>query len=68
MCLDLIPGGYIVNCMRAEYLDTMPEYRERWDPVVSELVKEGKWTLVSEHRYPNHYFHYDGLRLVYQAL
>ena len=54
--------------MRAEYLDTMPEYRERWDPVVSELVKEGKWTLVSEHRYPNHYFHYDGLRLVYQAL
>ncbi|XP_076461448.1 malonyl-[acyl-carrier protein] O-methyltransferase-like [Babylonia areolata] len=61
------PGGYIVNCMRAEYLQTMAEYNGRWETHLKQLEKEGKWTLVSEHRYPNHFFHHEGLRLIHRV-
>jgi len=62
------PGGYIVNCMRAEYIENADEYKGRWNPFMQQLYSEGKLRLVSEHRYPNHYFHHEGLRLVYQVL
>lgn len=62
------PNGHIVNCLRAEYLETCPEYRGRWEPFVSRLTEEGKWRLVEQHRYANHYFHHDGLRLIHQIL
>ncbi|XP_076451633.1 malonyl-[acyl-carrier protein] O-methyltransferase-like [Babylonia areolata] len=62
------PGGYIINCMRAEYLQTMAEYNGRWETHLNRLVNEGKWTLVSEHRYPNHFYHHEGMRLIHQVL
>lgn len=62
------PGGYIVNCMRAEYIHTMAEYKGRWEEFMDSLTKAGKWTLVSEQRYPNHFFQHEGLRHIYQVL
>ncbi|XP_076468266.1 malonyl-[acyl-carrier protein] O-methyltransferase-like isoform X2 [Babylonia areolata] len=62
------PGGYIVNCMRAEYLQTMAEYKDRWVMCLDQLVKEGKWTLVSEQKYPNHIFQLEGLRLIHKVV
>ncbi|KAL8570212.1 hypothetical protein ACOMHN_029912 [Nucella lapillus] len=64
----LKPGGYIVNCMRAEYIHTMAEYKGRWEEVTQSLLTAGKWTVVSEQRYPNHFFHHEGLRQIYQVL
>ncbi|KAK7110369.1 methyltransferase-like protein 27 [Littorina saxatilis] len=64
----LKPGGYVVNCLRAEYLYTCPEYQGRWEPFMLAMVEKGKMRLVSEHRYPRHFFNYEGLRLVYQIL
>nr|KAG5705137.1 hypothetical protein BaRGS_030854 [Batillaria attramentaria] len=62
----LKPNGYVVNCMRAEYLETCPEYRGRWQPFVARLEEEGKWRLVSQHKYSNHYFNHDGLLIIHQ--
>ncbi|XP_025096099.1 uncharacterized protein LOC112565068 [Pomacea canaliculata] len=61
------PGGHIFVCMRAENLEICSEYNGRWQPFVTRLQQEGKWRLVSECKYPQHYFHFDGLRLIYQV-
>jgi len=67
-CRIVKPGGFIVNCMRAEYLETLPEYQGRWEPYMDFLINNRKLEVVSEQRYPNHYFHYDGLRLIHRVL
>ncbi|PVD30521.1 hypothetical protein C0Q70_09788 [Pomacea canaliculata] len=64
---DVDEGGHIFVCMRAENLEICSEYNGRWQPFVTRLQQEGKWRLVSECKYPQHYFHFDGLRLIYQV-
>ncbi|GFO30311.1 Williams-Beuren syndrome chromosomal region 27 protein, partial [Plakobranchus ocellatus] len=64
----LKPGGCFLNCMRAEYLLDVPEYKDRLVPLLEELEGQGlimkeEWTV-----YPNHFTGKDGIRMVYRKL
>lgn len=37
------PGGMIVIVTRIDYLDSCPEYKDRLEPLMEKLEKEGKW-------------------------
>ncbi|GFO30310.1 Williams-Beuren syndrome chromosomal region 27 protein [Plakobranchus ocellatus] len=62
------PGGYILNCMREEYLRTVDNFRDKLVPLLQEMEKEGRiqqleWTI-----YPGHFNDKDGLRMLYRVL
>ncbi|KAK7447321.1 hypothetical protein BaRGS_00040206 [Batillaria attramentaria] len=61
------PGGYIVNCMRAAFLTEIPQYAEKWEPLVARLEREGKWKVVKMDRYPNHFLGNEGMRMVFHV-
>ncbi|KAK7494913.1 hypothetical protein BaRGS_00013792 [Batillaria attramentaria] len=61
------PGGYIVNLMRADYLDKCPEYAGQWEPMVQEHVKKGDWRLVERKRYPCHFYDREGFMEVFRV-
>ncbi|XP_025093608.1 methyltransferase-like protein 27 [Pomacea canaliculata] len=60
-------GGYIVNCMRADYLQDIPEYAERWETLMTRMIQENTWKVVKYEKYPNHFLGRDGLLMVFQV-
>ncbi|GFO31252.1 Williams-Beuren syndrome chromosomal region 27 protein [Plakobranchus ocellatus] len=61
-------GGYILNCMREEYLRTVENFRDKLVPLLQDLEKQGRiqqleWTI-----YPRHFNDKDGLRMLYRVL
>ena len=63
-----LTGGYIVNCMRGVYLQTVPDYAENWEPLLGRMKKEGKWKVVKMEKYENHFMGNEGLLMVLQVL
>ncbi|KAL8598203.1 hypothetical protein ACOMHN_043274 [Nucella lapillus] len=61
------PGGFIVNLSRVEYLDLCPDYVNQWNPMVEGHVKAGRWRLVEEVRYDNHFNDRAGYRHVFEV-
>ena len=61
-------GGYIVNCMREEFLWTVPQYKDILEPLLKDLQKQGlieqiEWTV-----YPGHFNDKTGVRMIYRVL
>lgn len=62
------PGGYIVNVLRAEHLQNVPEFHDHLEQQMEELAAAGRWRLVSRSLVPNFVLGKDGLVLVHQVL
>jgi len=67
-CRIVKPGGFIINSMRTEFLDTLPEYQGRWEPYMNSLISNRRLELISEQEFPNYYLHFQGLRLIHRVL
>jgi len=61
------PGGYIIISMRHEFCWTVPQYKDKLEPMWDKLVEEKKWKLIKRKIYPNHFVNRDGLVVVYQV-
>ncbi|GFO31254.1 Williams-Beuren syndrome chromosomal region 27 protein [Plakobranchus ocellatus] len=57
------PGGYIFNCMRENFLESVPEYKDRLVPLFEDLEKQGRIQRLEWTRYPNHFAGMDGIRM-----
>ncbi|GFO11202.1 Williams-Beuren syndrome chromosomal region 27 protein [Plakobranchus ocellatus] len=62
------PGGYFMNCMREEFFTSVPEYANKFLPLLESMVKDGKIRQVAWTIYPHHYLNNDGVRMIYQKL
>ncbi|CAG0924622.1 unnamed protein product [Notodromas monacha] len=60
-------GGYVVICMREEFLQSVPDYR-RLEPHAESLEAEGRWKLISREQRSNHFFDQSGLVFTWQKL
>jgi len=61
------PGGLAVIVMREQYLTTVEEYRGRLEPLMNQLVKEGRWETVSRTVVPRYSFNNNGLVFVFRV-
>ncbi|GFR61913.1 Williams-Beuren syndrome chromosomal region 27 protein [Elysia marginata] len=61
------PGGYIVNCMREEYIWTVPQYKDKLVPYLEDMEKQGLIQQVEWYTYPGHYQDKAGVRMVYRV-
>ncbi|GFO11190.1 Williams-Beuren syndrome chromosomal region 27 protein [Plakobranchus ocellatus] len=61
-------GGYLLNCMREAFLETVPAYANRFVPLLETMEKEGKIHQVEWKIYPHHYMDREGVRMIYQKL
>lgn len=50
------PGGLVCMVVSAEYLDEVPEYRNRLEPLMADMEQTGLWRLLSRTPTPNYYF------------
>lgn len=53
--------------MRADYLQDIPEYAERWETLMTRMIQENTWKVVKYEKYPNHFLGRDGLLMVFQV-
>ncbi|KAK3794459.1 hypothetical protein RRG08_013894 [Elysia crispata] len=61
------PGGYIINCMREEYLWTVPQYRDTLQPYLKDLEKQGLLKEIEWSVYPDHFNSRSGVRMLYRV-
>ncbi|GFR61907.1 Williams-Beuren syndrome chromosomal region 27 protein [Elysia marginata] len=62
------PGGYILNCMREEFLESVPEYKDRLVPLFEDLERQRKLERIEWTIYPNHFVGVDGIRMIFKVL
>ncbi|XP_050739141.1 methyltransferase-like protein 27 [Eriocheir sinensis] len=60
-------GGFVVNVMRHEYLETVAAYKEKLEPYMDQLEEDGKWRKVERRVVPNYYFGKEGVVYVYRV-
>lgn len=66
--LSVFSGGLILICTRLEYLETVPEYKDRLEPLMDKLEQEGKWKKVARIIEPNYYQEKEGITWKYEVL
>jgi ubiquinone/menaquinone biosynthesis C-methylase UbiE len=59
-------NGYIIIVMREEYLSYVEEYKDRLEPLMNELEKNGIWSLKLRLQVPNFSFNKTALIFVFQ--
>jgi hypothetical protein len=68
MARVVAPGGYVILVMRAEYLTTVDEYRNRLEPLMRKMCDqpERAWTQVARIEVPNYSFDKTGVVYIFQ--
>lgn len=62
------PGGYIINCMREEFLWTVPQYKDKLQPYLKDLEKQGLIQQLEWSTYPGHFGDTSGVRMLFKVL
>ncbi|CAG5124183.1 unnamed protein product [Candidula unifasciata] len=61
------PGGLVIIAMREAYLTTVLEYKDRLEPLMQQLEKEGKWETVSRTVVPRYSFENNGVVYIFRV-
>ncbi|XP_046549470.1 2-methyl-6-phytyl-1,4-hydroquinone methyltransferase 1, chloroplastic-like [Haliotis rubra] len=62
------PGGIICIVMREVFLREVDEYKDRLEPLMDSLEKEGKWRKVSRVIVPNYFIDITGIVFRYRVI
>ncbi|XP_048249305.1 methyltransferase-like protein 27 isoform X2 [Haliotis rufescens] len=62
------PGGIICIIMREVFLRDVDEYKDRLEPLMDSLEKEGKWRQVSRVIIPNYFIVMSGIVFLYRVI
>ncbi|XP_050395332.2 methyltransferase-like protein 27 [Patella vulgata] len=60
------PGGLVCIAMREEYLSYVEDYKNKLEPLMSQLENEGKWRRLSREVIPNYSFNKNGIVFKYE--
>ncbi|XP_055955314.1 methyltransferase-like protein 27 [Patella vulgata] len=60
------PGGLVCIVMREEYLSYVEDYKNKLEPLMAKLEKEGKWRRSSRDVIPNYSFNKNGVVFKYE--
>ncbi|GFO19647.1 Williams-Beuren syndrome chromosomal region 27 protein [Plakobranchus ocellatus] len=60
------PGGYIINIVRQETVNDIEGFKDRLEPMMSEMEKDGKWKLVSRVLFPDYLVDQGGVIFTHQ--
>lgn len=61
------PGGLITIVTRIDYLSDVPEYKDRLEPLMQQLEKEGKWKLLERVVGPRFYLDKESIIWTHQV-
>ena len=61
-------GGYIVNIMKAFYLDTVQDFKNKLIPRVKSMAAEGIWEIITLKVVPNYGHQHDGMLFVLKKM
>ena len=64
----VLVGGFIVIVTRLEFLCTVSEYKDRLEPLMEKLEKEGKWKKIARIIEPDYFLEKNGISWIYQVL
>ncbi|XP_069162966.1 methyltransferase-like protein 27 [Procambarus clarkii] len=62
------PGGLVIIVMRLEFLWITEQYKDKLEPYMDQLEKQGVWRKEARKVVPNYYFKKDGVVFIYRVL
>ncbi|GAB1604265.1 methyltransferase-like protein 27 [Argonauta hians] len=67
--IDLVkPGGFIFNIFRKVHLDSIEEYKGKWEPYIQSLEDSGRWMEICRTIFRYYYFEKDGIMYIHKVL
>ena len=63
-----ITGGIIVIVSRADYIDTVPDYKENLIPMMDKFVEDGIWKLLVAEVTGYYHFGHEAMVWMFQVL
>lgn len=64
---NFFSGGLVVIIGRNEFLTILDVYRDKLEPAMEQLEKEGQWTKLEKIIIPNYFFKHDGVAFVFEV-
>ncbi|GFO19646.1 ubiquinone/menaquinone biosynthesis c-methyltransferase ubie [Plakobranchus ocellatus] len=61
------PGGYVINIVRQETVNDIEGFKDRLEPMMSEMEKAGKWKFVSRVLFPDYLVDQGGVIFTHQV-
>ncbi|RUS84366.1 hypothetical protein EGW08_007898 [Elysia chlorotica] len=61
------PGGIIVNVVRQETVNEIEGFKDRLEPMMEQMEKDGKWKLVSRVLFPDYLVDQGGVIFTHQV-